>query len=337
VSEGGWRSAHQVALLAAAHAHGDLGIPTDGYIDVFAAIRAAGVPLIARPMKRLFGAYLGEADCGPGIVLNSDLRIAELRHTAAHELGHHRRRHGRMLDETLDPLAEWSVGQWSTPEREAEAFAAWFMMPRAAVHGCLAALELDRPRHAGDVYRIAQLLGVSYRGLARHLVHLRLASEVDARAWAGTAVQTVRRRLAGGAILGGGVDPRSAVHVITPGLTVAVIHVSPGDVLIFRGCAPMVTDLDSIGVYLQELEANGRGRPPDEDDATAFTVKARFEELLIHTRASPDATLTSTRDGAEWRLRVHPLFGHVGLDHGEGNYDFGARPSTGADVGRRGR
>jgi hypothetical protein len=207
-----WREAHQVARIAAQHALVDLEVlshlevashrevPSYGYVDVFGAIRAAGVPMMLQRLPRLFGLFVGAASDGPGILLNSGLPLAALRHTAAHELGHFRFGHGDSLDVNLDA---WSgqapPGGWTGDEMLAEAFAAWFLMPRRAVLATLTALGLRRPGSAVDVYRLATLLGASYRGLCRHLVMLRLANEADVQTWARTGRRRLRRQLAGAA------------------------------------------------------------------------------------------------------------------------------------------
>lgn len=225
-----WLQAHRIAHIAAAHAHSDLSVTRDGYVDVFAAIRSAGVPMMLQKMPKLFGIYVCAASAGPGILLNSGLRLVALRHTAAHELGHHRLGHGDSVDEYLDPWNGQAPGGWTGPEMSAEAFAAWFLMPPPAVRAALRTLGLPRPRTAADVYRTATMLGVSYRGLARHLVAMHLATEVESQAWARTPRSQIRRRLAGVAA-----DAcRGDVHLLTAEMGDLTVYVEPDDLLVFH-------------------------------------------------------------------------------------------------------
>jgi hypothetical protein len=149
-----WLEANRLANLAAAQAHGDLGVDTSAPpIDVYSAIGAAGVVLMWRPLPRQFGAYVAEPGSRAGILINNGLQPAAQRQTAGHELGHHRFRHGTQVDTNLEaPLAQRTV--WTAEEKEAEAFSAWFLMPRKAVRMALARLGLERPHAPEDVYQL---------------------------------------------------------------------------------------------------------------------------------------------------------------------------------------
>jgi hypothetical protein len=164
-----WRQAHRVAQLAAVHARADLDVPLDAYVDVVAAIHRADIPLMFRDMPGHFGTYISPATYGPGILVNSGLAMPTLRHTAAHELGHHQLRHGDSVDLDLDLWESQAPEAWTGTEMSAEAFAAWFLMPRPAVLRGLRLLGTDKPRSAHDAYRLATLLGASFRGVCRHL------------------------------------------------------------------------------------------------------------------------------------------------------------------------
>ncbi|GAA3123412.1 ImmA/IrrE family metallo-endopeptidase [Nonomuraea salmonea] len=126
-----WDVAHRVASMAAVQAHRDLGVDRLQYVDVYAALRRAGVIGMARPMARLFGVYVSPQDNGPAVLLNENLDIIAQRHTAAHELGHHRLGHRSAYDQELDRATRWGDGTWPDEEKIAEAFAAWFLMPPA--------------------------------------------------------------------------------------------------------------------------------------------------------------------------------------------------------------
>lgn len=178
-----WTEAHRLANLAAAQAHGDLGIdPAIFPVDVYGAIGDADVMLIWRPLPRLFGMYLDEPGSRPGVILNSELDPAAQRQTAAHELGHHVLGHGTRADVDLESLLERRSG-WPDVEKAAEAFASWFLMPRRAIAAAMEHLDLDRLDQPMDVYRLSLLLGTSYRTTVRHLPNLRLATQEQTRSW----------------------------------------------------------------------------------------------------------------------------------------------------------
>jgi hypothetical protein len=189
-----WTAAHRIAQIRAVQAHADLGLDRAERVDVFEAIRRAGVMLNVQPLPRLFGAYLAEPGAPIGILVNANLDETTQRHTAAHELGHHLFRHATTVDGDLDQV----LGRgrpWPMHELLAEAFAAWFLMPRRAVLKTMKRLGITRVNNPEEVYRIALLLGTSYRGTARHLHNLRFATPTRAKAWAAVPVGKVKDQL----------------------------------------------------------------------------------------------------------------------------------------------
>lgn len=255
---GTWREAHRVAQIAATHAHSDLNISRTEYVDVFQAIRDTGTPMKLQRLPHLFGLYISPASDGPGILLNSGLLPSILRHTAAHELGHQHFGHGNSVDRMLDPWnGQTPIGGWVSEEISAEAFAAWFLMPRPAIRRCLAMLGLERPTTASDVYRIATLLGATFQGLCRHLVTLGLANSANAELWAKTSRGRLRQKLAGMAVAS---KCRGEIHVIEPTLAGFTINVGVDDVLVLPGSSFEAVD-PPLGLEVIESGDNGRGLP----------------------------------------------------------------------------
>jgi Zn-dependent peptidase ImmA (M78 family) len=224
-----WDVAHKVAAIAAVQAHRDLAVERTGYVDVFAALRADKVVGIARPMPRLFGVYYARADSGPGVLLNASLDIVTQRHTAAHELGHHRLDHRTAFDQELDRAARWGDGSWPDEEKTAEAFAAWFLMPPPAVAAALARIGTARPRGPEDAYQVARWLGTSYAGTVNHLRRLRLVGAGAAAAWLKTPPAALKSALAGVPVA-----PGTHVHGVGVGAHRAVLRVDAGDLVVLR-------------------------------------------------------------------------------------------------------
>ncbi|MFD8261618.1 ImmA/IrrE family metallo-endopeptidase [Streptomyces griseoluteus] len=214
---------------------------------------------MAQPMPRLFGVYLSPADNGPAVLLNANLNIVTQRHTAAHELGHHQLRHRTAADDDLSPALRWGNGSWPDEEKTAEAFAAWFLMPRPAVLAGLDRICRGQPTSPEHVYRLARELGTSYAGTVRHLQNLRLLDADRARQWTKISLAALRSSLAGGAALSAGAQ----VHVVTRSSHRQQIHVDVGDVLIVRspGAAfiwlpkglARCTDVEQVAVVTGEL------------------------------------------------------------------------------------
>lgn len=217
-----WDVAHRVAGIAAVHAHRDYGVDRSAYVDVFAAIKAAGIDCVAQPLPRLLGMYVSPKDDGPAILVNSGQDEIGIRHSAGHEFGHHALEHRSRFEE--DPFARWGDGTWPDEEKTAEAFAAWFLMPPPAVRAALRLVGIEAPRDGADAYQIARWLGTSYAGTVRHLVNIRIIYPQQANAWFKIAPASLRRRSQGPAD-----DPPSHVWVLRPSANGATAHVAPGD------------------------------------------------------------------------------------------------------------
>ncbi|MBN6050747.1 ImmA/IrrE family metallo-endopeptidase, partial [Nonomuraea sp. RK-328] len=224
-----WNIAHRIASIAAVQAHRDLGVDRDEYIDVYAALGEAGVIGMARRLPRLFGMYASPQDEGPAVLLNANLDIVAQRHTAAHELGHHRLQHGTAYDNELDRTARWGDGTWPDEEKLAEAFAAWFLMPPPAVLSTLKKIGVSRPRVPEHAYQMARWLGTSYAGTVHHLHRLRLLSQEQKARWLKIKPATIKATLAERAV-GGDVH----VHVINTTAHGMTLRVDVGDLIVLR-------------------------------------------------------------------------------------------------------
>lgn len=193
-----WSTAHRVAHIAAVQARHELQVSSEQFpVPVNVAIERAGVTLMWRPLDRLFGTYLRVGDTR-GILVNERLTRSGRRHTAAHELGHHRFGH------RVDPgsVCAFDTGdahalpqRWTPDEQAAEAFADWFLMPPKAVRAALACLNLERPDGPASVYQLSLLLGTTYRATLRHCLSLRLVCGADRQAWSKITPGTLKQRL----------------------------------------------------------------------------------------------------------------------------------------------
>lgn len=191
-----WVMAQRTAGIAAANLRRRLGICEDSYIDVFEALRRCGLAVHGDDQPGLFGLYFpAMSDRYGGIFLNSTMSEATIRHTAGHELGHAEFGHQRCMAEGPDPFSGLPPDKWPDDEKQAEAFAAWFLMPIRLVKATLVRLGLDIPREAMDVYQLSLHLGTSYKGTLRHLRHLRLVDPKTAGGWTNVQPSRLRARL----------------------------------------------------------------------------------------------------------------------------------------------
>lgn len=121
--------------------------------------RTTDLQIFVRPLGEdgISGAYWTSHET-PFVLVNGDQPVARQRFTLAHEFGHHRLGHGNQIDKEI-------VGAGVSPmEIEANAFAAAFLMPQAALAKALE--RLGRPQIDFEVLiTLATLFGVSARAM----------------------------------------------------------------------------------------------------------------------------------------------------------------------------
>ncbi len=193
-----WSQVHLIAAREAERAFRDLAVDTSRRIDPFDALQAAGVLVIRRPLDGLAGMYLpGDPARGdrPGVLINVLHPISKQRFSAAHELAHHRRDREIVLDVETEWVARGSE-LLTDQERIAEAFAAWFLMPKRLVTATLQHLGLRAEYlDAEAAYSLSLELGTSYAATVRHLTDLRLIDAARRDALLHVAPQTIKTGL----------------------------------------------------------------------------------------------------------------------------------------------
>ncbi len=166
-----------MAMGAAHRAHKQFRVDPSSRVDVFGVLRSANAYVFFRPLKSMFGAFLPTKGQIPGLLINSNLPLSVQRYTAAHEFGHVYMNHKTVsLDSEVAFVPEERSGV-DPDEIAAEAFAAFFLMPKALVVNSLRELDL-RPEQidASTAYLLALRMGTSYRATVNHLQTLKLVT-----------------------------------------------------------------------------------------------------------------------------------------------------------------
>ena len=155
------------ARRAASAVHRDLrmDLGENSYINVYSAILKRGALLMFRPLDGLLGVYMVEGG-NRGILVNTRRPIGVQRFTAAHELGHLVMGHEPHADDDnilrRSPLA--SIKGVPRQEREADAFASYFLLPSFALAGHFRRHAIAPKRFIDPhvVYQASLRLGASY-------------------------------------------------------------------------------------------------------------------------------------------------------------------------------
>ena len=150
-------------------------------VDVFGCIARSGAMLMFQPLEPLLGAFFREEGV-VGVILSTRRPLGMQRFTAAHELGHLVLGHDPHADdEGILRRAPWAAdasdgGPVPLEEREADAFASYFLLPSYLIKEQMA-LQGWEPRHFAQpevVYQASLRFGTSYRatvfGLERERV-----------------------------------------------------------------------------------------------------------------------------------------------------------------------
>jgi Zn-dependent peptidase ImmA (M78 family) len=241
-----WAQVHRLAMLEAARVFSQLGIDRTRRIDPFWALEAHGVLVIRRPLDHLAGIYLpavASDDGRPGVLVNIRHPVSRQRFTAAHELAHHRRDREAVLDEDTEFIAR---GETSPLDRErvADAFAAWFLMPKELVAHSLLKLGLDPASlDPPGAYGVALECGTSYEATVRHLADMKVITESRRDVLLRTQPQRVKRALGALDVIS---DSRRDVWIVKATNDEARAQVQEGDAVIVE-----VEDLPSSGYLWQ--------------------------------------------------------------------------------------
>lgn len=227
-----WAMIHRVAVAESMRAHQELGIDASQPIDPFLALRRSGVVVMRQPLDRLSGAYLpanSTPGSQPGVLINVSHPLSRQRYTAAHELWHHR----RDRDIVLDVDTEWMArGEDRETDRErlAEAFASWFLMPKALVKSMLGSLGVD-PQELDEqsIYALSLELGTSYTATIRHLHGLKLLTSKVRDRLLKISPQSIKRALGATDVAA---DSWRDVHLIGPRVRAHAIGAVEGDVVV---------------------------------------------------------------------------------------------------------
>lgn len=160
--------------------HRKLAINTKRPIDVFDTIRSLGIFLHFRPLDKLFGAFLSPEAGRFGILLNSEHPLSLRRFTAGHELGHYILGHGPDSDTGREIAEGGNYSNLPPQEKEANMFAAAFLMPSELLEHTARGLDIDLASASlseSQVLLLSAHIGCSHKAT---ITRLRTLGYVDA-------------------------------------------------------------------------------------------------------------------------------------------------------------
>ncbi len=291
-----WTDAHQRAAVLASQVHADLNIDLTQPVDVFAAAEQLGLVLAFTDLGPTSGIYI-PGGRSSGILLHSGHPRTRQRYTAGHELGHHMFGHALERDIDLEGELQRNMQGFPDHEKEAEAFGAWFLMPRRLMRAGLAELGIDTVASPLDVYSLSLWLGSSYTATARQLGTTRLITSAQADRWAQIAPKSLKSALAGPHIPD---DLRNDVWWLDAEMGVRHIEARPGDRLVVTAAEfpssgyawRVASPLENLAVIADSFDENILSLGTTSDVDPELAGDHTRHAFVFEVGADPDRVLT---------------------------------------------
>ena len=159
-----------VSKAATVLANSSSGMRTS--FDIIGAVAERNIPLLFRPLDKLWGAYITVNDEERGIIVTTKLGLPVQRFTVAHELGHLLLGHGMSLDKTIGFMGRNAPVSRPTQEAAADTFASELLAPKRLL---LASAKRhkwtkDKLHQPETIYQLSLRLGISFQATCWALV-----------------------------------------------------------------------------------------------------------------------------------------------------------------------
>jgi Zn-dependent peptidase ImmA (M78 family)/predicted secreted protein len=253
--------------------------------DVVGAAAELGVPILFRPLDKLWGAFIVVRE-SPGVLVTTTLDLPIQRFTLAHELGHYLLQHGTHLDnaQTISFAARFAPASHPVEERAADTFASELLTSKSLMlatsrrHGW----KKDSLADPTNVYQLALRLGVSFQAACWGLAAQKVISQRTATELSDYPVKSLKLALAPRTLI---TNPWGNVWRLTEADAGSFLEAAPDDLFAVDLC-----DQASSG-FLWELVDSGQfARVVEErtDVGTTYggptsrTVFLRFDQPGAH-------------------------------------------------------
>ena len=240
--------------------------------DVIGVVAEQSIPLLFRPLDRLWGAFIAVNDEERGIIVSTRLGLPVQRFTVAHELGHLLLNHGMSFDETIGFAGRHAPTSRPTQEAAADTFASELLAPS---HLLLASMrrhgwttdDLHRPE---NIYQLSLRLGITYEAACWALVTCEVLTRPEAVRFQAATVDDLKRAFAPAALIA---NSRADVWTLTAADTGTFLEADPDDLFVVN-----VQDHASAGYVWRLADAGAEAdivdeRPPDV--AQAYGARAK--------------------------------------------------------------
>lgn len=254
-------------------------------VDIIGTVTKRNIPLLFRPLDKLWGAFITVNGEARGIIVTSTLGLPVQRFTLAHELGHLLLGHQSSFDETIGFAGRNAPTSRPTQEAAADTFASELLAPKplllasAKRHGW----NKDQLHRPDTIYQLALRLGISFQAACWALVTAKVLTRREASRLQATPVKDLKRALAPAASI---TNSWADVWALTEADSGTFLEAGPDDLF-----AVQIRDHASAGYVWRLVDANEDveivgERPPDLDHAygapTTRVLYVRFKARRVH-------------------------------------------------------
>ena len=185
-----------VSEAATVSANSRSGVRTS--FDIMGVVAARNIPLLFRPLDKLWGAYIAVNDVERGIIVTTKLGLPVQRFTVAHELGHLLLGHRMSLDRTIGFMGRNAPESRPPQEAAADTFASELLAPKRLL---LASAKRhkwtkDKLHQPETIYQLSLRLGISFQAACWALVTANILSNREASRLQQTTVKDLKQALA---------------------------------------------------------------------------------------------------------------------------------------------
>ena len=246
------------AVSEAATLLGESPVGARTSFDIIGAVVKRNIPLMFRPLDKLWGACLTVDHNQRGIIVTTKLGLSVQRFTIAHELGHVLLGHKSSFDETVGFAGRNAPSSRPVEEVAADTFASEVLAPKDLVrasaqrHGW----ETKDLRQAENIYQLALRLGISYEAACWALKSWNVLTKTEATNLKRKPVKGLKLALAPKSLI---TNPWADVWDLTPADSGTFLEAGPDDLFVLH-----VQDHASAGYVWRLVDANGEAEIIDE-------------------------------------------------------------------------
>ena len=311
------------AVREAAALLGEVPVGARTSFDIIGAVVKLNIPLVFRPLDRLWGACLTVKHKQSGIMVSTKLGLSVQRFTIAHELGHAMLGHELSLDETVGFAGRYGPRSRPVDEVAADTFALELLAPKNLVRSCAQRQGWNKKElcQAENIYQLAIRLGISYEAACWALTTWNVVTRTEAANLARMSLQELKQALAPESLI---TNPRADVWDLTPTDSGTFLEAGPDDLFVLH-----LQDHASAGHVWRLADANGEaeiiderhpdlnhsyGEPSERVLYVRFRASGMHRLVFEHIRPWSRETLATVeievdgygREGAGWPRRMKP-------------------------------